>query len=193
MDLLIVVQEVFCKIIARIEKIICSLFGWLWSSIVFGATWLISWMGETREVLVYLVFAAALLDLIWGFASSIKRKTFALSIGLTKTGIKAAVYLSILLIATLAEKALADDWNLIFRITSSVLIVAEGVSICGHILIIKPDMPVIRLLWKILSSEIAKKLNIEVKDLDEYIAANLKKKDDNSKKQTDTIPRIQND
>lgn len=173
MELWIVVQQVFCGILVRIEKIITSLFGWLWSSLVFGATWLISWIGETREVIMYLVFAAALLDLLWGSASSIKRKTFVLSIGLTKTCIKVAVYLSILMVAVLAEKAVADNWHLIFRITASVLIVAEGVSICGHILIIKPDMPVIRLLWKILSSEIAKKLNIEVSGLDEYVKENL--------------------
>lgn len=182
MELLIVIQQVFCSVLLRLEKIITTVSGRIWSMIVFAFTWAATWLGETREVLIYLVFAAALLDLIWGIASSIKQKRFVLSVGLTKTCIKIVVYLSILLVVALAEKALAEDWNLIFRLTASVLIVAEGVSVCGHILIIKPDVPVIRLLWKILSSEIAKKLNIEVTDLDEYIATNLKKKDDNSKK-----------
>ena len=173
MELLIVIQQVFCSVLLRLEKIITTVSGRVWSMIVFAFTWAVTWLGETREVLIYLVFAAALLDLIWGVASSIKQKRFVLSVGLTKTCIKIVVYLSILLVVALVEKALAEDWNLIFRLTASVLIVAEGVSICGHILIIKPDTPVVRLLWKVLRSEIAKKLNIEVSGLDEYVKENL--------------------
>lgn len=173
MELLIVIQQVFCSVLLRLEKIITTVSGRIWSMIVFAFTWAVTWLGETREVLIYLVFTAALLDLIWGIASSIKQKRFVLSVGLTKTCIKIVVYLSILLVVALAEKALAEDWNLIFRLTASVLIVAEGVSICGHILIIKPDTPVVRLLWKVLRSEIAKKLNIEVSGLDEYVKENL--------------------
>ena len=135
MELLIVIQQVFCSVLLRLEKIITTVSGRVWSMIVFAFTWAVTWLGETREVLIYLVFAAALLDLIWGVASSIKQKRFVLSVGLTKTCIKIVVYLSILLVVALAEKALAEDWNLIFRLTASVLIVAEGVSICGHILI----------------------------------------------------------
>ncbi|MFV0587078.1 phage holin family protein [Bacteroides reticulotermitis] len=181
MELLTVIQQVFYSILGKIEKIITTAIGRLWSCMVFAFTWTITWIGETREILVYLVLAAALLDLFWGIASSIKLKTFVLSIGFTKTCIKLAVYLSILIIIALAEKALAEDWNLIFRLTTSVLIVAEGVSICGHILIIKPDVPVIRLLWKVLRSEIAKKLNIEVKDLDEYVSNNIKENKNGTK------------
>ncbi len=160
------------NVIDKLQKIISTLWGWAGSLIAFILTWLVTWIGDTREMCVYLVLAAIILDLIWGIASSAKRGSFAMSIGFTKTCIKLAVYMSILTIVVIAEKALSDNWDIMFRLASSVLIVAEAVSIFGHILIIKPDTPVIKLLWKVLKSEVAKKLNIEVKDIEEYINNN---------------------
>lgn len=172
MELLSIINQVISSVTDKIYRILSTLWGWIGSFIAFLLTWVISWLGDTREMCVYLVLAAIVLDLIWGIASSAKRGTFAMSIGFTKTCIKLAVYLSILTIVAIAEKALSDDWNLIFRLTASVLIVAEAVSIFGHILIIKPDTPVIKLLWKVLKSEVAKKLGIEVKDIEEFINQN---------------------
>lgn len=172
MELLPIINQVIASVTDKIYRILSTLWGWIGSFIAFLLTWVISWLGDTREMCVYLVLAAIVLDLIWGIASSAKRGTFAMSIGFTKTCIKLAVYLSILTIVAIAEKALSDDWNLIFRLTASVLIVAEAVSIFGHILIIKPDTPVIKLLWKVLKSEVAKKLGIEVKDIEEFINQN---------------------
>lgn len=172
MELLTIINQVIASVTDKIYRILSTLWGWIGSFIAFLLTWVISWLGDTREMCVYLVLSAIVLDLIWGIASSAKRGTFAMSIGFTKTCIKLAVYLSILTIVAIAEKALSDDWNLIFRLTASVLIVAEAVSIFGHILIIKPDTPVIKLLWKVLKSEVAKKLGIEVKDIEEFINQN---------------------
>lgn len=172
MELLTIINQVIESVTDKIYRILSTLWGWIGSFIAFLLTWVISWLGDTREMCVYLVLSAIVLDLIWGIASSAKRGTFAMSIGFTKTCIKLAVYLSILTIVAIAEKALSDDWNLIFRLTASVLIVAEAVSIFGHILIIKPDTPVIKLLWKVLKSEVAKKLGIEVKDIEEFINQN---------------------
>ena len=172
MELLTIINQVIASVTDKIYRILSTLWGWIGSFLAFLLTWVISWLGDTREMCVYLVLSAIVLDLIWGIASSAKRGTFAMSIGFTKTCIKLAVYLSILTIVAIAEKALSDDWNLIFRLTASVLIVAEAVSIFGHILIIKPDTPVIKLLWKVLKSEVAKKLGIEVKDIEEFINQN---------------------
>ena len=172
MELLTIINQVIASVTDKIYRILSTLLGWVGSFIAFMLTWVISWLGDTREMCVYLVLSAIVLDLIWGIASSAKRGTFAMSMGFTKTCIKLAVYLSILTIVAIAEKALSDDWNLIFRLTSSVLIVAESVSIFGHILIIKPDTPVIKLLLKVLKSEVAKKLGIEVKDIEEFINQN---------------------
>lgn len=172
MELLSIINQVIANVTEKLYRIISTMWGWVGSFIAFILTWIISWLGDTREMCIYLVLSAIIIDLIWGIASNAKRGTFAMSIGFTKTCIKLAVYLSILTIVAIAEKALADDWNIVFRLTASVLIVAEAVSIFGHILIIKPDTPVIKLLWKVLKSEIAKKLGIEVKDIEEFIKEN---------------------
>ncbi|MDR2002153.1 MAG: phage holin family protein [Prevotella sp.] len=169
MELLTIFGQTFNNVIDRIIKILSSLWGWTGSFAAFVFTWLVTWLGDTREMCLYLVLAAIILDLIWGIASSAKRGVFAMSIGFTKTVIKLAIYVSILALVAFAEKAIADDWNIMFRMAAAILIVAEAVSISGHILIIKPDTPVIRLLWRVLKSEIAKKLGIDVKNIDEFI------------------------
>ncbi len=169
MELLTILGQTFNNVIDKIIKVLSSLWGWMGSFTAFVFTWLVTWLGDTREVCLYLVLAAIVLDLFWGIASSAKRGVFAMSIGFTKTVIKLAIYVSILTLVVFAEKAIADDWNIIFRLAAAVLIVAESVSISGHILIIKPDTPVIRLLWKVLKSEIAKKLGIDVKNIDEFL------------------------
>lgn len=172
MELLTILGQTFNSVIDKIIKVLSSLWGWVGSCAAFVFTWLVTWLGDTREMCLFLVLAAVMLDLIWGVISSHKRGTFAISIGFTKTVIKLAIYVSILALVAFAEKAISDDWDLMFRMASSVLIIAEAVSISGHILIVKPDTPVIRLLWKILKSEIAKKLDIDVKNIDEFINQN---------------------
>ncbi|MDR1883078.1 MAG: phage holin family protein [Prevotella sp.] len=172
MELITVINQVIASTMDRILRILSTAWGWAGTFVAFAGTWVVSWLGVTREMCLYLVFAAIVMDLAWGIASSVKRKIFTLSIGFTKTGVKLAVYLSILTMAAIAEKVMADDWSLLFRLTSAVLTVAEAVSICGHILIVKPDTPVIRLLWKVLRSEIARKMGVEVADIEEFINQN---------------------
>lgn len=173
-DLLLAICKTTGNVADKVIRVITSLSGWLSSSVVFILTWVAGFIGDTREMCVYFVMVAVLLDFFWGMASSIKRGTFALSIGITKTAVKLAMYISIMAIVVLSEKAIADEWNLIFRLVSSVLIVAEAISVAGHMLIIKPDMPVIRLLWKVLKSEVAKKLGIEVSDIESFIDEQIK-------------------
>lgn len=169
MELLMIAYEVFQNAIHRITQVLSNFWGLVGSAVVFAATWFSGWAGDARMTCILLVLAAIFLDLGWGMASSIKRGTFALSIGLVKTGIKMAIYLTIMLLSIMLEKALGDDFNLITRLATAVLVVAESISISAHILIIKPDTPVIKMLWKVLRSEIAKKLGIEVKDIEEFI------------------------
>lgn len=169
MELLNVITKTIQEAINKFPSVLSTFWGRISSLIVFICTWFVGWMGDTREVCLYFVIGAILLDLGWGMASSFKRGTFALSLGFTKTCIKIAVYSTILTLVTLGEKAIADDWNIMFRITSAVLIVAESISICGHILIIKPDTPVIKVLWRLLRSEVAKKLGVEVADVDNIL------------------------
>ena len=182
MELLNAITKTIQDSLAKFPMVLSTFWGRLSSVLVFSSTRFIGWLGDTREVCLYFVIGAILFDLAWGMASSFKRGRFALSIGLTKTAIKMAVYFTILMLVTLTEKSIANDWNIMFRLTSAVLIVAESISICGHILIIKPDTPVIKVLWKLLRSEIAKKLGVEVTDVDKIAEQLIQTDKDNETK-----------
>lgn len=181
MELLNAITKTIQDSLSKFPMVLSTFWGRVSSMLVFISTWFIGWLGDTRELCLYLVISAILFDLIWGMASSFKRKKFALSIGLTKTALKIAVYFSILTLVALAEKAISNDWHIMYQLTTAVLVVAESISVCGHILIIKPDTPVIKVLWKLLKSEIAKKLGVEVTDVDK-IAEQLTQTDNNETK-----------
>jgi len=154
-----------------------NLVGQLLAMIALISTFMVTWLGDTRYICTLLVAGAMLLDLAWGIASNVKRGTFVLSGGLKKTGVKLAIYITILLTAYLFESAIDKDWTFVFRMAATLLIVAEAISIVGHILIIKPNFPILKLLGKALSSEIAKKLGVERQDIEDlYNQINASKK-----------------
>lgn len=164
-------------IAAKLLFVATNLVGQLLALITLISTFMITWLGDARYICTMLVAGAMLLDLAWGSASSIKRGVFFLSEGLKKTGVKLAIYITILLSAYIFESAIDKDWTFVFRIASTVLIVAEIISIVGHILIIKPNFPILKLLGKALSSEIAKKLGVERKEIEDlYNQINSSKK-----------------
>jgi len=167
-ELMIVVNDVFHGFLARISDVLSNAFGRFCCVVAFLCSWLTMWMGDARITCLCLVIAAVIIDLIWGVVSSAKRKKFALSIGFTKTAIKLMIYGSVMALAALIEKSIISDITMLSRAAASILIVAETISVFGHILIVKPNAPVIKLLWKLLRSEIAKKLGISVEEVEAF-------------------------
>ena len=162
---------------AKLLFVATNLVGQLFAMIALISTFMVTWLGDTRYICTLLVAGAMLLDLAWGIASNVKRGTFVLSGGLKKTGVKLDIYITILLTAYLFESAIDKDWTFVFRMAATLLIVAEAISIVGHILIIKPNFPILKLLGKALSSEIAKKLGVERQDIEDlYNQINASKK-----------------
>lgn len=78
------------------------------------------------------------------------------------------IYGSVMALAALIEKSIIADLTMLSRAAASILIVAETISVFGHILIVKPNAPVIKLFWKVLRSEIAKKLGISVEEVETF-------------------------
>ena len=110
MELIVIICQVAGNIIHRIAHMLSNVWGWVGSALVFAMTYIVGWFGDTRTSCLYLILIAVGLDLLWGMASSHKRKTFALSVGFTKTAIKFAIYLSILMVVAAAEKSISDNW-----------------------------------------------------------------------------------
>jgi Holin family. len=165
-ELMVVVSDVFHGFLSRISELLSNAFGRLCCLIVFLGSWLTLWLGDIRITCLGLVISAVVIDLIWGCISSAKRKKFAISIGFTKTVIKMVIYGSVMALAALIEKSVNSDITMLSRAAASILIVAETISVFGHILIVKPNAPVIKLLWKLLRSEVAKKLGITVDEVE---------------------------
>jgi len=53
-------------------------------------------------------------------------------------------------------------------LVTALLCAAEFFSVCAHMLIIKPDLPAVKMLKKLLAGEIAHKLGIQEEDVEHY-------------------------
>lgn len=166
-ELMSMIIDVYHGSFERIADVMSTSFGRISCVAVFTLSWLTAWFGDTRMTCLCFVIVAVIIDLVWGIISSAKQHKFALSIGFTKTAIKLMIYASIVALAALIEKSVATDVTVLSRAAASVLIVAETISVFGHILIVKPNAPVIKFLWKLLRSEIAKKLGVTVPEVEE--------------------------
>lgn len=169
MNLLTLTTDVVVKILYRIFDVITSFSGWLLGSLIFLVTEYANFLGDTRIGILSLVLVATIIDLLWAVGVSIKRGMFCVSTGLTKTFLKLGVYATFLTMAVILESALTPDWDYLFRGMAAIIITAEIISISAHILIIKPNLPFLRLMTKFLSSEISKKLGVSEEDVKELM------------------------
>jgi hypothetical protein len=164
-DLLRLLIKTFENVGVKILAAFSSVGGWLISLTIFISTY----FGEARTNMGYIILAAICFDLGWGIASSMKRKQFVLSQCITKSAMKIAIYLSIFTMICLSEKGLNEDWYISSRVGCAILCAAELWSVCGHILILSPNTPVVRLLSKYLQGEISRKLGIEESKIEEIM------------------------
>lgn len=145
------------KIVEKIGSIYTEVAGFLLSLLIIP---LVTFFGGVRLDMMKLVVIAVALDLGWGTWSSIKRKQWLCSTSVQSTIIKIIVYGTMFSIVAVIEKGISEEFMWLSRLTCIVLCTSEAWSIFAHILIIKPNFPVIRLLRKVLAGEISKKLGI---------------------------------
>jgi hypothetical protein len=121
---------------------------------------LISWFGAERVEMIKLVLIAAVLDLIWGVISSLKRKRFLCSRFFLATAVKVIIYATLFSIVAVIEKGISLELMWISKVLCAVICVSEFWSISAHILILKSNFPVLKLFRTVLAGEIAKKVGI---------------------------------
>lgn len=133
------------------------------------------------EMSVQFVVIVTMLDAVWGIAVSVKRKKFALSeLGRDTIG-KIAVYGTALVSMIMVDKQVALDTKITTSIIAAAIILVELWSCCANALIIFPNMPFLRLMQPVLTGEIARKLNMDEKD----VKAALGGKADSGKEEKD--------
>lgn len=162
---LLITFETLERIFTKFVNLFTDVFAYIFSFLSLTA---LAFFGETRIFMIKLVLIAVVLDLFWGIWSSIKRKKFLCSMAITATIIKLLAFGTFFAIANVIELGIGQDFVWLSRVVCVILCTGESWSIFAHLLIIKPDFPVLKLLKKLLAGEISKKLHIEEKDI--YLA-----------------------
>lgn len=158
------------RIIENIGNAMSSIYGWL---LIVGTSFLTFIQPEQWSFVV--VGAAILADLVWGVAAALKMKCFLLSKALRETVKKIGIYAFALLGVLAIEKILhVDGAFLSVKLISILAAVCELWSMSANMLIIKPDMPFLKLFRGQLKGEISAKVSRNV-DVDEIFKDKEKK------------------
>lgn len=160
--------QIIVKTLTKLSAILQTVQGWVLSAGIFLAEYFFA----DHATVVKAVLIAILLDAIWGISASIKQGKFALSELMRQTVAKIAIYGSAL--AALIQVDKVASTTLCTTVVSIPILVCEIWSMSGSMLIVKPDMPFLRLFKHVLKGEIANKLGVEPEEVEDIL--NGKKK-----------------
>lgn len=165
--------DILTKTISKLSVILQTVQGWAIAASIFLAEYFFA----THATVVWLVLTVTLLDAVWGIAVSVSHGQFTLSELMRLTVSKVAVYGCALAVFIGLDKVTGTELST--DIVGSAIILCEGWSMLGSMLIIYPHIPILQLLRKALTGEIANKLRITPEEVEEALSA---KKDEKKAK-----------
>lgn len=151
------------KILEQLSNAMSSAYGWFLALMTACITFI-----QPEIFSFYIVGFAILADLIWGIAAAVKLKKFILSKALRETIKKVGIYTFSLFVALLIENMVHEEGTfIVFRTISFFAAVCEFWSMSASMLIVKPDMPFLKIFRAQLKGEIQSKLskNINVDEI----------------------------
>lgn len=156
-------KDVLCEIVLSIGAKLNDIWSSCTGVVSFLSMWLMALLatvfGFYKEVII-ITFFCIFIDLIWGVAKSVKMGGYATSYLLKNTIIKIGAYFSVMMLLISAEHLLHID-SQVFTITFTIVIlVTELISILGNIAIVKPSLIFVKILRRLVTGEVARKLNI---------------------------------
>lgn len=172
----------------KLQDILSSFGGWL-----AGIFLMIVDVFAGHRFLIFMVVTLTIMDAVWGVAVSIKRKKYTLSELLRQSVGKLAVYGCALFGFMAIDHYLTLETGLEIALSSGLVGVlislTELWSSAASMLILFPDLPILKLLQKALTGEIARKLNCDEKEVAKILGRSRLKRDASgrftSKKKTD--------
>ncbi|SFK99565.1 hypothetical protein SAMN05216357_11065 [Porphyromonadaceae bacterium KH3CP3RA] len=152
------------KIISQLNNALHTAYGWFLALMTASITFI-----QPEIWSFYVVGGAILADLIWGIAAAVKLKKFILSKALRETIKKVGVYAFALVGALAIERIThAEGTFIAVRTIALFAAVCEFWSMSASMLIVKPDMPFLKLFRGQLKGEIASKVSKNV-NVDEIL------------------------
>ena len=155
---------------AKFADAMSSVGGWILAAILFVVNFYSGY-----KVVVFGIIGVVLLDAVWGIAAARYRGKYFSSDRARDSLLKLAVYTTFITMMIIIDK-IASLSGIEIKLTTTIVGVIIGMaeiwSTCGSILIIRPNMPIIRMLRKALTGEIAHKLDIPEEDVEKYLTRN---------------------
>lgn len=132
------------------------------------------------KFIIYIVLLASFIDLICGIAVSVTRKSFTRSDLMRQTVDKLLVYGLVLIVFLCIDKVIEMETNFTTDITSGVvgvlMTLTEVWSFMASLLILHPNNAFLKMMQKMLTGELARKLNCEESEVAAIMNASRKKK-----------------
>lgn len=162
----------------------------VWDKIVEIFQYPITWFGglglfvvdavSGGKIVIYMVVISATIDLMCGIAVAHKKKEFTLSELMRQTVEKLVIYGLALLVFLCVDSAIEAEIGFQIDITSGIvgvlITLTEVWSFMASLLIIFPKNPILRMLQKQLTGEIARKLGCEENAVTEIMNASRRMK-----------------
>ncbi len=149
-----------------------TVWGWLCGLALFTLNLFIGY-----ELAIYLVILAVLADTFFGVWAQVKQGKFAMS-ELCRLGLfpKLTFCAVLMLVFILLEKIMGTDSHICVATACALIGVTELWSISGNVLIIQPDFVLLRLIRVWLVGEIAHKMEITPKEVQDIFEESDKKR-----------------
>lgn len=151
------------KLFVKLYHILHTAQGWLIAIGIFLAEYFFA----DHATVVWLVLVSTLLDAVWGIAVSVSHGQFTLSELMRLTVAKIAVYGCALAVFIGLDKVTGTELST--DIVGGAIILCEAWSMCASMLILFPYIPILQLLKKALTGEIATKLRITPDEVEEAL------------------------
>ena len=164
--------QIFSNILSHTAMKVGDIFSHIWAWIA-GLGLFIAEAFAGHTAVIYTILVLTTLDMIWGVAVARKLKEYTRSELLRQTVFKLLVYATLLIAFILLDKLVGDSVGLTITITTGfvgmIVSLVEIVSSIASMLILWPNMPILRMLKKVLMGEIAGKLGCDVKEVDKIL------------------------